>query len=83
MSLGDVIAIKTRTHNSKQPQTRPNDVFLAPTRKAGETDKCTVMQTAAEFPVSVALGGGRRQEVRVRRSTTLDQFRQQVSLFLH
>ena len=36
------------------------------------------MEAPAEFPVSVALRGGRRQEVRVSRSTTWDQFRQKV-----
>jgi hypothetical protein len=33
-----------------------------------------------DFPVSVALGGGRRQEVRIGRHTTWDQFRQRVHL---
>ena len=36
------------------------------------------METPADFPVSVALSGGRRQEVRVGRSTTWDQFVQMV-----
>lgn len=36
------------------------------------------MDTQADFPVSVALCGGRRQEVRIGRSTTWDQFRQKV-----
>lgn len=36
------------------------------------------MDTQADFPVSVALCGGRRQEVRIGRSTTWDQFRRKV-----
>ena len=36
------------------------------------------MDTQADFPVSVALCGGRRQEVRIGRSTTWDHFRQKV-----
>ena len=38
----------------------------------------TTQVGTSDFPVSVALGGGRRQEVRIGRHTTWTQFRQRV-----
>ena len=38
----------------------------------------TTQAGTSDFPVSVALGGGRRQEVRIGRHTTWTQFRQRV-----
>ena len=36
-------------------------------------------ESKTDFPVSVALGGGRRQEGRIGRNTTWEQFKQRVS----